>query len=416
MKATNVARCLACLTLCSPAVAGIIVIDDDGGPGVDFTDIPPAVAAALPGDTLWIHAGSYSAFTIDGKHLSLLGLDAGQVLVTGSSAVKNLQLGLVTSLADLNLARLNLADNWGAIVLDGVALQPGNSAFIATSSFDVRAIGLNLPQYQGNVSQSSPSACSLNSSRVELTASFIAAMAGVGYDDCDGGTANSGATALTADGASKLHLAGTSVLGGSGASVGNSSCCMLFCDCYPGNGGHGVFATGTSLILAMGNSNQSLVNGSGGKWCSKTGAAGCALLLSGTASAFVSGVSVTGGLCDQSMGSIVQVSPRDPWLDRVFTPVAGGQIRFNVHGEIGDVVTLYLGRKPLVVPLPGVQVEMLTSEERAFELGPIGAQGFATKSFTVPSFMPKGLTFYAQARVLRGAQELRTNSTPIVVR
>ena len=97
-------------------------------------------------------------------------------------------------------------------------------------------------------------------------------------------------------------------------------------------------------------------------------------------------------------------------------PVAGGQIRFNVYGEVGDAVTLYLGRKPLVVPLPGVQVEMLTCEERAFDLGAIGAQGFATKSFTVPAFMPQGLTFYAQARVLRGAQELRTNSTPIVVR
>lgn len=27
-----------------------------GGPGVDFTDLPPAVAAASPGDEIWVYS------------------------------------------------------------------------------------------------------------------------------------------------------------------------------------------------------------------------------------------------------------------------------------------------------------------------------------------------------------------------
>ena len=74
------------------------------------------------------------------------------------------------------------------------------------------------------------------------------------------------------------------------------------------------------------------------------------------------------------------------------------------------------GRSPVVVPLPGVQIEQLTSEERAFPLGTIGAQGFATMAFTVPATLPQGFTFYAQGRVMRGALELLTNSAPCVLR
>ena len=41
------------------------IVDDDGGPGVDFTDVPPAVRAAADGDTVVVRAGNYSATRID---------------------------------------------------------------------------------------------------------------------------------------------------------------------------------------------------------------------------------------------------------------------------------------------------------------------------------------------------------------
>lgn len=97
-------------------------------------------------------------------------------------------------------------------------------------------------------------------------------------------------------------------------------------------------------------------------------------------------------------------------------PLAGTQVRFNVFGEAGDQVTLFLGRNAVVQPLPGVLIEKLTSEERAFALGPIPAGGFATFVFPLPPWMTPGFTFYAQARAVRGSAEFRTNSIPIVVR
>lgn len=50
------------------------VVDADGRPGSDFTDLPTAVAAAIPGDTLLVRTASvpYAAFTTD-KGLRILG-------------------------------------------------------------------------------------------------------------------------------------------------------------------------------------------------------------------------------------------------------------------------------------------------------------------------------------------------------
>jgi len=105
--------------------------------------------------------------------------------------------------------------------------------------------------------------------------------------------------------------------------------------------------------------------------------------------------------------------PADPYLVRVGLPSAGASIGFDVHGAAGDVVTLFLGREAVVEPIPGVLIERLTSEERAI---PLGAGGAATLTIALPPQSPPGFAFFAQARVLRGSEELRTNSIPVVVR
>ncbi|MCI0588067.1 MAG: hypothetical protein L0323_14640 [Planctomycetes bacterium] len=60
------------------------VVDDNGGPGVDFTDIPPAIAAAADGDILLVKAGTYAPFTLSGKGLRILG-DGPQVTKVGGN-------------------------------------------------------------------------------------------------------------------------------------------------------------------------------------------------------------------------------------------------------------------------------------------------------------------------------------------
>lgn len=56
----------------APAQGRTWIVDQNGGPGTHFTDLPPAVAAAADGDTLVIRSGTYSPFAT-GKALTLLG-------------------------------------------------------------------------------------------------------------------------------------------------------------------------------------------------------------------------------------------------------------------------------------------------------------------------------------------------------
>src|SRR5262245_3175563 len=49
------------------------IVDDTPGPGVHFTSLPAAVAAAASGDTLLVAAGHYAAFHVSGKALTILG-------------------------------------------------------------------------------------------------------------------------------------------------------------------------------------------------------------------------------------------------------------------------------------------------------------------------------------------------------
>src|SRR5262245_45261380 len=68
----------------SPALAQgkVWVVDDSGGPGVDFTDLPPAIAAASSGDVLLLRSGTYSKPVL-AKGLTLQADQGAAVTVAG---------------------------------------------------------------------------------------------------------------------------------------------------------------------------------------------------------------------------------------------------------------------------------------------------------------------------------------------
>lgn len=81
-------RCIAlALALSVGLHAQIFVVDASSGPGTNYTDLATAVVSVPDGSTLWIRPGSYQAFTIDGKGLTLLA-DAGTA-VAGTCTVRN---------------------------------------------------------------------------------------------------------------------------------------------------------------------------------------------------------------------------------------------------------------------------------------------------------------------------------------
>ncbi len=82
---------LAALAPASAAQANVWVVDDTPGPGVDFADVAPAVAAASPGDLVLVKAGTYGAVTIVGG-LALIAENGASVLVA-SLTVENVPAG-----------------------------------------------------------------------------------------------------------------------------------------------------------------------------------------------------------------------------------------------------------------------------------------------------------------------------------
>ena len=82
MPAKRIAIAVLLLAVSSPLLAqATLVVDANQGPGTQFTDIPPAIAAAAPGDVIVVRAGSYTGFTVN-KPLSIVASSLGVVSIT----------------------------------------------------------------------------------------------------------------------------------------------------------------------------------------------------------------------------------------------------------------------------------------------------------------------------------------------
>jgi hypothetical protein len=57
------------------------IVDANSGPGTHFTDLPAAIAAAQSGDTILVRTGTYTAFSVSGKALTIRGAGAATTVV-----------------------------------------------------------------------------------------------------------------------------------------------------------------------------------------------------------------------------------------------------------------------------------------------------------------------------------------------
>ena len=65
--------------LAAAAVAQTFIVDVNSGPGTNFTSIAAAVAAVPDGAVLEVRPGTYAAFTIQNKSLTVFGQAGVQV-------------------------------------------------------------------------------------------------------------------------------------------------------------------------------------------------------------------------------------------------------------------------------------------------------------------------------------------------
>ncbi len=108
----------------------VLVIDADGGPGVDYLDLQPAIDGAAEGSTLLVQEGDYTSFEIDGKSLAIVA-DVGATVTTGEVIIVNLASqqsvllrGLRAEVTGIPFRLLTLENNAGSIWIEESRFVP----------------------------------------------------------------------------------------------------------------------------------------------------------------------------------------------------------------------------------------------------------------------------------------------------
>ncbi|MCA8952337.1 MAG: hypothetical protein KDE27_22700 [Planctomycetes bacterium] len=118
------------LALALPGLAQTFVVDVNLGPGFDFQQIRGAIAQVPDGATLLVRSGTYAAFAIDGKGLTILAEPGATVTVTGAaggiSSVRNTAASQRTVIRGLRFDWQFTFDNCaGPILVEDVTMVAG---------------------------------------------------------------------------------------------------------------------------------------------------------------------------------------------------------------------------------------------------------------------------------------------------
>lgn len=437
---TILASAILCTAAVLPAQAqNTYVVDANGAQPFDFLTIQAGIDFAQPGDRILIRPANYGGFLLT-KGLVLLGSKPG--VTVGASRVTNVPTGQLAALALLDFTgfappsgfnpatSLSIEDNVGAVVLDAVR-HPGGSYFgnstlvRVSNSADVRMLRVTL---NGSAFEQQLAMSSQESKLDVVESSFQSGNGAWGeaweWGGCvDGGPGSAG---IAANGG-LLHLSLTDATGGAGGSIAGDFCDYCWPIPWPGPASPGLWAGGGALVHLVGTGHIIRAGAAGSGWLCGNGygSGGIKLYGTGTQTRY-SNVSIVpaggaGGTpppIELFTGATATEAASDPALTITENvPSAGGQVRYVVYGQPGDQVTLFLARGPARIPVPGVVVEQLTSEDyRPLAIGTVAPSGNVTHLRYLPPGMQPGSLLFAQAKVMRGGAELRTNSVAFVVR
>ncbi|MBL8860581.1 MAG: hypothetical protein JNK02_01095 [Planctomycetes bacterium] len=392
-----------------PILGRTWTVDDTPGPGVDFATLQAAFDAAAPNDVILVQPGAYAGGVL-AKGLRVVG--QGDPVVSGLLRIEGLPpraLAVVSGLRGATLTSslmVRVADSPGTVVLEDVTL--GGLAVLDAA--DVRLRGIEP---------------ALARARLEITRARVEAVECTfrGEDGpnqwCGTPADPTGLPGARLFQGGILHAARSSFFGGMG---GNSGCPDLGLVEPGGDGGGGISVWGTTgapcELLVSGVATDLLTGGLGG-WSSLYGqaSAGHGIDLY-SCSARISGVTVASTYVYPSPPSTIATPALpDPTMRLLEVPTAGTNLTFRVVAPPGANARMSLGALPVVVPIGGVEEDVLVARAQSFELGtvpPSGVQGF---NFALPAAWPAGTTFFAQATLTYPGGELRrTHSIPVVVR
>lgn len=219
--------------------AGTLVVDDNGGPGVDFSDLAQAIAAAPEGSLLLVKDGVYGGVTISAKALTLAAEAGATVQIAGALTIQNLAANQSVALSGIDIGgtgvgvALTATSCQGPILIersllrgDGIPLFQQSHAALLTACADVTFVECDL---RVNLGSGGVAGLRANSSRTHLYRCVV--VGGAGALDAEPG----GAGAEIDSGF--LFASGSEFHGGAGEQGGVSSPFQICSDGGPGGPG-----------------------------------------------------------------------------------------------------------------------------------------------------------------------------------
>ncbi len=301
------AAMLACLLL-----QNTWVVDDNGGPGVDFTDLPPAIAAAADGDLVLVKAGTYTHFVLVGKGLRILGEGAG---FSNVSLMGPVPPG-ITRIVDVPPTSLAYVDR---LRFEADTFNPTLRILGSTTRAILADLSISPPFVSFGAGFSEQPVLLVDEATVHLIRSFVASKGTFSQSYPLG-------SALVVSGGALVHVSSSDVLGGHGQ---NATC--GFSMCGTGNGDVGMVVSGDGTGTST---RVWIAGGHGGSAISPfsldTGGAGAAGILLNSAFLRVSGDAstiVAGG--SGGCGTFNPIgAPGAPGIDGIGSPPGA------VHGDV----------------------------------------------------------------------------------
>lgn len=213
---------------------------DVRGPAPDFAEIADAVVAAQDGDVIRIWPGTYDAFWIDDKSLTLVAAtNSPPVWVDGTFRVKNLAPHRSVEISGIGATGIDgyalvVSDCRGAVrIREGVFVGasyvevnpwywPGHTAVLVTGSDDVEMTYCTArggePGSNGDVAGDGGSGMQMEASYVSLFSSTFEGTNGTVEDD-PGASGLSGGDGIYALYGGRAYISGCTLIGGHGANA-----------------------------------------------------------------------------------------------------------------------------------------------------------------------------------------------------
>ncbi len=394
-------------TIPLPVLGTTWVVDDQAGPGVDFTTLQAAFDAAQADDVILVLPGTYLSSVLS-KGVRVIG--QGGPVVNGYMRVQDVPAGALAIVSGFRSQPFTYtfypqASNCaGTVVFEDLAV----GRVSITGSADVRLRGV--------VPFSTRATLEITQARVEAVECSFHAFDGLDQW-CGSPLDPTGDPAAQLFAGAVLHAARSSFQGGDG---GDSDCPDIGLIEPGGDGGSGIGVWGTpaapASALVTGIAANQLAGGIGGSapyYGQASPGYGIQLWYG---SARVSGVtcSTTSAYLP---GSLVLPAPPDPTLRLLEVPAPGVNLTFRLNAPPGSTAEMRIGAVPVVVPTAGVAEDVLVARAKSFPLGVVPANGIVGFNFAIPAAWPVGTTVFAQAvTTLPGGEVRRTHSIPLVVR